>query len=158
MDVFSSRDVDDLLAQAMTDPRRRKARALKPGNYTGVRPLLNAMLPGTYIQPHLHPLENADEYWSVLKGKIAAFSFNDLGDIKDYRVVSSEDGFPFVYIPQGEYHTLVVVDNSAVISEITQGPYNPDTYKKFASWAPSERPEDGEKARAYLQSLEGKLK
>ncbi|MBI3623778.1 cupin fold metalloprotein, WbuC family [Candidatus Pacearchaeota archaeon] len=158
MNVFSSRDVDDLLAQAMADPRRRKARALKPGDYIGVRPLLNAMLPGTYIQPHLHPLENADEYWFTLQGKIASFSFTEEGDVKDYRIVSSKDSLPLTYLPQSEYHTLVVVDEPAVILEITQGPYDPNTYKEFASWAPSEKPEDEEKARVYLQGLEKMLK
>lgn len=158
MKIFDSRDVDDLLTQAMTDPRRRKARALKPGDYTGVRPLLNAMLPGTYVQPHMHPLENADEYWFVLKGDIASFSFTDEGNVKNHAIVSSKNGFPLAYLPQGEYHTLVVVDQPAVILELTQGPYNPETYKIFAPWAPSEKPEDEEKARPYLQGLEKMLK
>ena len=81
MEVFNSRVIDELLNQAIADPRKRKARALKPGDYTGVRPLLNAMLPGTYIQPHRHNLENADEYWFTLKGNIAAFSFREDGKI-----------------------------------------------------------------------------
>src|SRR3989344_3373480 len=132
MEVFNSRVIDELLNQAIADPRKRKARALKPGDYTGVRPLLNAMLPGTYIQPHRHNLENADEYWFTLKGNIAAFSFREDGKIKDFKIASSSDSFPLVYIPKEEYHTLVVVDEPTVIMEITQGPYNPETYKEFA--------------------------
>lgn len=158
MKVYDSTAINDLMSKAEIHPRLRQASALKEASYNGVRPLLNAMLPGTYIQPHRHNPENADEYWFVLRGDIASFSFSEEGDVKDHKIVSSQNGFPLAFLPRGEYHTLVVVDKPAVILELTQGPYDALTYKEFAPWAPSESPEDQEKAREYLRGLEAQLK
>ena len=39
--------------------------------------------------------------------------------------------------------------------ELSEGPYFPDSYKKFAPWAPSEN--DRERAVEYLQQLKREL-
>ncbi|MEK6917453.1 MAG: WbuC family cupin fold metalloprotein [Nanoarchaeota archaeon] len=156
MESVNQKIIDDLLEEARKDPRLRKAKALKPADYTGVRPLLNAMLPGTYVRPHRHG-ERLDEYWLVLRGKLAPIYFTDEGDIKNYEIVSesSRDVSSLVYIPEKNFHSLVVIDNPAVILEITQGPYDPKIYKEFAPWAPLES--DIEGSKKYLDNLLSRL-
>ena len=156
MNTLDKTVIDSLLEQAKTDPRQRKSKALKAAEYPGARLLLNAMLPGTYIQPHRHNLKGTDEHWLAVVGKIAAISFEDDGSLRHYEVVSSKENTPLVSLPEKEYHTLIVIDNPAVILEITKGPYNADTYKEFASWAPLE--EDRERAGRYLDNLTSLIK
>ena len=141
-----------MLEEAKNELRMRKTRVLKPESYSGVRPLLNAMFPGTYIRPHRHG-ERSDEYWLVLRGKIAPVYFTNRGNIKNYQIVSesSEEVSPLIHLPEKEFHSLVVIDHPAVILEITQGPYNPKTYKEFAPWAPLES--DVEGSKRYLDNL-----
>lgn len=158
MQIYESTALDVLEEKARSSPRQRAAQALKPYDYTGVRPLLNAMLKGTYIQPHRHTFQGGDESWYVLRGAIAPFTFDEEGNITDKGVVSSGREIPFVHIPEGEFHTLVVVSDVATILEFTKGPYVESTYKEFAQWAPSEAKDEEENAKAYLRNLEGKLK
>jgi hypothetical protein len=55
-----------------------------------------------------------------------------------------------VDIRPGVYHTMIALTPSAVL-EIIQGPYQADTHKQFAAWAPREGTPE---TRDYLARLE----
>jgi cupin fold WbuC family metalloprotein len=114
-----------------------------------VQRMVNAMTPGSYVTPHKHENPDKVEVICPLIGKLAAFRFDEQGVVLDAFVLDAEGDVRAVDIPPRTYHTFFALTPAAVL-EIIQGPYDPATHKKFASWAPFEGT-DG--AQAYMESL-----
>ena len=55
-------------------PRGRAVNVLHPPEKEGIRILVNAIQPGSYIQPHFHETE---EIWVILTGELEALLFNE---------------------------------------------------------------------------------
>ena len=140
-----------LFLKAEESPRKRHAWSPKEASYSGCRYMLNALIPNTYIQPHRHMTEGANELWFVLQGMITPIIFSENGELKNAYTISTQDKIPFIEIPEKTFHTLLVRGSPSVILEVSRGPYIPETYKEFASWAPSEGSENSQK---YLADLE----
>lgn len=117
--------------------------------------MINALLPRTYIPPHRHNEEGANELWFVLKGIVTPVLFLDDGEVIDAYNLSSEEECPLIEIPEETYHTLLVMDEPSVILEISKGPYNPETFKENAPWAPRE---DSATVKNYLTRLERQVR
>jgi cupin fold WbuC family metalloprotein len=80
---------------------------------------------------------------------VSVIQFNDLGEIVEVHTLGEYSPTRLVEIPPRTYHTIIAQEPSAVL-EIIEGPYNADTHKKFASWAPRE---EQPRARDYLLYL-----
>ena len=48
------------------------------------------------------------------------------------------------------WHTVVSLEPGSIVYEVKQGPYDPETDKEFASWAPAE---GEERVKEYLEKL-----
>lgn len=112
--------------------------------------MLNAMEPGTYIQPHKHEDPDRFEVFLVLRGRFVVVTFDEAGNITDHYVLDAREGKYGVEIPARVYHSLMSLESGSVAYEIKEGPYTPATAKNFAPWAPAEGEAD---AGQYMQKL-----
>lgn len=144
---------DDFLDKA-SEEARKSARLRINYNFhqlkDPVNRMLNALEPGTYIQPHKHENPDKFEVFLALRGKFAVIIFDDDGNITDTSVLEPEKGNYGVEIPPKTYHTLIALESGSVAYEIKEGPYVPAIAKNFAPWAPAENEKD---AQLYLQNL-----
>lgn len=141
--------IDRTSQKARTSPRLRM-------NYNfhnlkdPINRLLNAMEPGTYIQPHKHEDPDRFEVFLCLRGRFLIMIFDDEGNLTDHNILDPEKGQYGVEIPAKVYHSLASLEPGSVAYEIKEGPYFPATAKNFAPWAPAEG--DAE-TQAYLNKL-----
>jgi cupin fold WbuC family metalloprotein len=102
-----------------------------------VQRMINVMTPGSYVTPHKHENPDKVELLCPLIGRLAAFHFDEQGEVLQAFVLDAEGPLRAVDIPARTYHTFFALTPAAVL-EIIQGPYDPKTHKKFAPWAPLE--------------------
>ncbi len=100
--------------------------------------MLNAMEPGTYVQPHRHFSPPKAESIVVLTGAICFVMFDELGNVKlIHDIVAGTSTFG-VDIEAGVYHTFFPLVSGTVVFEAKPGPYAAADDKDFADWAPKE--------------------
>ncbi|MEX0647894.1 MAG: WbuC family cupin fold metalloprotein [Balneolaceae bacterium] len=117
-----------------------------------VHRMINFLQPDTYIRPHKHPLPHATESLVVLKGAVRFFTFDDSGQILSRRLLDSVP-FPGVMDIEPEvWHSFLVMEPDTVLFECKKGPYDAQTDKIFAEWAPGEGEPGVEK---WLAGLDG---
>jgi len=137
--------------QAKQSPRMRKNYNFHHSDEDICHRLLNAMEPGSYIQPHRHLDRNKDETLIAIRGKMGLVVFDDSGNIEAKAILEPAGRATVVNIPYGKFHTWISLKKQSVFFESKAGPFLPLTKEERASWAPAE--EDKESA-AYLASLE----
>jgi len=145
MRAITQVEIEQLIWQAKKSSRKRAIFRLHE-HEEPVQRMINAVLPGSYVQPHKHENPDKVELFSILKGTVAVLKFNDIGEIEAVLRLDEDGPIKIVEIPPRTYHSIVALQPSAVL-EIIQGPYIKETHKQPADWAP---PEDSPKARDYL--------
>jgi len=140
----------------LTEQAKRSERKRKNHNYhtafeDPVNRMLNALEPGSYVQPHKHENPAKREVFIILKGKLAVVFFNDQGKIIDYIILNNKQGNYGVEIPPEIWHTLISLESGTVVYEVKDGPYRQEDDKYFASWAPKE---GNAECAAYLLELQ----
>ena len=147
--------IDEALQFAEESPRKRYILRYHDED-AGMHVMLNAFLRGTYAQPHKHgDLVETQympklEFFIPLYGKIGLVTFNEQGAIQDTQRIESAHPTPAL-IPPYTFHIALPLTDRAVTMEFLTGPYQRETHKKFAPWAPAEGTEE---ARTYLRNLE----
>ena len=140
-------------AQAYSSIRKRSPKILhKKGDY--LNKVFNFILSDSYMHPHLHPGEEKIEKMYLVDGAFALFLFSDKGEIEK-TIVLEKGNNEFVEVPAFTWHTYVMLSQKAIIYETMEGKYDPDTWKKIASWAPIE---NSPEATKYLEMLKSKVK
>lgn len=146
--------IETISQKAKHSPRLRMNHNYHPQLDDLLQRMLNAMEPGTYIQPHKHEDPDKTEVFFCLRGRILVVEFNDQGEIIDHFDLDTKNGNYACEIPPRTWHTVISLEPGSVAYEIKNGPYNPIDDKNFASWAPKE----GNPASVdYLNSILGKL-
>lgn len=115
-----------------------------------IQRMLNAIEPGSYIQPHKHENPEKRELFLVLKGKGAVIIFDNTGKVSDIHLLETGGETVGLEIPPGVWHTVISLKEDTIFFEIKDGPYVALSDKDFAPWAPS--PGD-ETEQSYLQNL-----
>ena len=123
--------------EAAASPRQRIILPLHRSQEALVQRMLNFLQPGTYIQPHLHPLPQASETIHVIRGAIGFLIFDSAGALLSQHHLRA-DGLGCIDIEPNVWHGFVTLEPDTVIIEIKRGPYDGPHDKVFASWAPSE--------------------
>ncbi|MBX9901618.1 MAG: WbuC family cupin fold metalloprotein [Burkholderiaceae bacterium] len=136
--LITSTSLDALSEQAKASPRLRKNFNFHSSNEAACHRLLNALEPGTYIQPHRHLGIEKDETMIVVRGRFGVLIFDDEGGVLQQFVLGAEEGNYGVTIPLGRFHSMVALESGSVFFESKAGPYAPITAEEKASWAPSE--------------------
>lgn len=109
-----------------------------------VQRMLNFLQPGTYIRPHKHPRSGAAESLVVLQGKIGFYIFDENGRIVWTDIIEKCAFSSVMDIEPDTWHTFLVLEKDTVLFECKRGPYEPETDKVFATWAPEEGSDDVE--------------
>lgn len=135
---------------AIKSPRLRMNFNFHPNLEDPINRMLNAMEPGTYIQPHKHESPEKFEVFLVLRGRFVAICFDEVGNIADFTLLDANVGKFGVEIPGGTLHTLISLESGSVAYEVKSGPYQPITAKNFAPFAPAEGDPD---VAEYLKKL-----
>lgn len=115
-----------------------------------VQRMLNAIEPGSYIQPHRHLDPPKVEVFLCLRGKGALITFDDEGVVEEVVRLEAGGNTPGVEVPPGVWHSIVSLEEGTVFFEVKDGPYVALTDKDFAPWAPKPG-EEG--CGSYLEKL-----
>lgn len=142
--------LESLSQQAKASDRLRKNKNYHPQLEDPLQRLLNAMEPGTYVQPHKHEDPDKREMFVILKGRILVVEFDAMGNITDHTVLDAAAGMHAVEIPARAWHTVLSLAEGSVVIEFKDGPYNSVDDKNFAAWAPAE---GDSTCREYNQKL-----
>jgi cupin fold WbuC family metalloprotein len=145
MRAITQVEIEQLIWQAKKPDRKRAILRLHEDEELMQR-MVNAVVPGTYVQPHKHEDPDKVELFSILKGKVAVLKFNNIGEVEAVLDLDEHGPIKIVEIPPRTYHSIVALQPSALL-ELIDGPYVEATHKQMASWAPTE---NSPKANDYL--------
>ena len=146
--------VEEVSAIAQSSPRKRTNHNFHPELSDTLQRLLNAMEPGTYVQPHKHEDPDKDEAFIILQGKALVVEFDEKGNITNHIVLSPTNGNYGVEIRAKSYHSVIILEKGTVLYEVKHGPYQKLDDKCFARWAPKEGEAGTEE---YINSILKKL-
>lgn len=138
------------IEQARMLPRKRKNFNFHETLNANVQRMLNALEPGTYVQPHKHENPDKVEAFLILTGQLLVVEFDNSGEIVDYNVLSAKSGNYGVEIPPRTWHSIIALESGTVVYEVKDGPYSAIDDKNFAPWAPKEGDADCDK---YLRQI-----
>lgn len=130
---------DALLQQASQISRKRCAHNLHQSLTENAQRVVIAMLPGSYVQPHLHQAPQPYELCIVLQGSVDMLLFAANGELTERLTLAAGSSQSAVELAAGQYHSLIAAEPGAVFIEIKQGPFEPAAPRYFADWAPAEQ-------------------
>lgn len=142
--------LESLSKEAAEQPRLRKNLNFHANNEAQCHRLLNALEPGTYVQPHCHLDPNKEETLIVLSGRFGVLIFDAQGKVIEHCVLAPNSEHFGITIPVGVFHSMVALESGSVFFEAKAGPYVPIALAEKAPWAPSEGESE---CAAYLQSM-----
>lgn len=114
--------LDKVAAEAAASPRLRMNYNLHESLDAKAQRLINVLVPGTALPIHRH--KHTAETYVILRGKMFVVFYNDLGAQVDRFLLDPTQGNYGVQIPKGRWHTVEVVEPSAIF-EVKDGPYTP---------------------------------
>ena len=142
MKVIDNRLITKVSEEALISERKRQNYNFHETLDAVVQRMLNALEPGTYVQPHKHESPDKVEAFILLQGRALVVEFNDLGEILFYVELSASKGNLGVEIAPRSWHMIISLEPGTVVYEAKEGPYKPVNDKDFATWAPSENDEE----------------
>ena len=139
MDMTINQELlDNLFEEAKENPRLRMNLDLRTTAEDGSQRMLNAMLPGTEVAIHRHPISNEDVI--LIKGRLDEILYEEVVQV-DGKVtlkeverihLCTEEGVYGCQVPKGMWHTVEVLEPS-VIYEGKEGKYGEDGSETFCS-------------------------
>ncbi|MEN9659825.1 MAG: hypothetical protein RL571_3290 [Pseudomonadota bacterium] len=136
--LINTETLAELTQGAKASPRLRKNFNFHSSNESSCHRLLNALEPGTYVQPHCHLDSEKDETMIALSGRFGILIFDAQGEITQQVVLSAKEGNMGINIPAGAFHSMVALESGSVFFESKAGPYVALAAAEKASWAPAE--------------------
>jgi len=150
LNIVSEKSLSELSQKAALLPRKRLNLNFHEDLADPINRMLNAIEPGTYLQPHKHENPDKREVFIVLRGSLIVVIFDNSGDPVDFVLLDPQKGNHAIEVPPGVWHSVISLKSGTVVYEIKDGPYQQISDKNFASWAPKEGHPDCDK---YLQEL-----
>ena len=120
--------LDNLFEQAKVNPRLRQNLDLRTSSADTSQRMLNALLPGTVVPIHRHPMST--ENVLLLCGKLVEVLYDADGNETERIFLDSSVGNYGCVVPQGAWHTVEVLEPS-VIYEAKDGKYGEDGSETF---------------------------
>ncbi|MCQ2223945.1 MAG: WbuC family cupin fold metalloprotein [Bacteroidaceae bacterium] len=115
--------IQEIFNQAVANPRLRQNLDMRNSDADGSQRMLNALLPGTVVPIHRHPLSN--ESVLLLCGKLVEIIYDAEGtELERVHLDPTVGNFGFV-VPAGAWHSVEVLEPS-VIFEAKDGAYGRD--------------------------------
>lgn len=154
IDVINTKTLAELSQAARQSPRLRKNMNFHASNEAACHRLLNALEPGTYIQPHRHLDPEKEESMILLQGRFGMLIFDEHGTIVQQLILGADTGNLGITIPVGVFHSMLALESGSVFFESKAGPYAALTEAEKASWAPAE----GESGwQQYLEMMQARF-
>lgn len=150
---ISKRLVEDAIAVSRQSPRGRVILPFHKQGADALQRMLNALQPGSYIQPHRHSTPPKAESVVVLRGAICYITFSEMGDPNLVLIAGSASTSFGIDADAGVYHTFFALEPDTVLFEVKAGPYDSATDKEFAPWAPGEGAAGSKEFLRGLESL-----
>jgi cupin fold WbuC family metalloprotein len=137
---------------AKQNSRGREILALQRGNSDTLQRMINAIEPGSYVQPHRHHAPPKSENVVLLAGSIGFVPFHEDGtpDYEACVLLDRTRGAIALDCRESIWHTFFALEPNTVVFESKSGPFDPSADKEFAPWAP---PEGSTEASMYLNWL-----
>ncbi len=129
---------DSVIKEAVESPRGRKNYNFHQSYNEVLNRMLNALEPGTYVQPHKHEDPDKHEVFLILSGKVAVIEYDEGGNILEYFTLEAGSDNYGVEIAPRVWHSIIPLAKGTVVYEVKEGPYSPLNDKSFATWAPKE--------------------
>jgi cupin fold WbuC family metalloprotein len=146
--------IQQALVASRESPRKRIILPFHKSSDALLHRMLNAMQPGTYVQPHRHVDPPKEELFLVLRGAIDLIVFDAEGEISHVITLKAASDSFGADLAAGRYHTFLVREADTVIYEVKLGPYTATTAKDFAPWAP---PENTAGVGGYVAQIEQRI-
>lgn len=121
--ILDQQLLDRITEKARSSERLRMNHNLHQSLDAKAQRLFNALEPGTVLPIHRH--RHTDETYIVVRGHITVLFYNDEHEITERYDLNPQAGRFGVHIPQGQWHTLEVLESGTVIFEVKDGPYAP---------------------------------
>ena len=153
---FTSEYLKALTATATASPRLRQHLNIHSSYEDHCQRFLNAIGLNSYIQPHRHSLDPKAETLFAIRGLFALLTFDDFGQVQEIVCIGTEKYTERprisagVDIATGTWHTIIALAPESILLELKAGPFDPESAKEPAPWAPEEQSSD---ANDYFQSL-----
>jgi cupin fold WbuC family metalloprotein len=148
--VFGKECLDKLTDAAKASVRHRKNLDFHGEASHPAQRLLNAVEPGSYVRPHRHPEPLKDETLIAVRGSFGLVFFDEGGTVAKTAIIRANGDAIGANIHGGVFHSLVSLESGSVFFEAKAGPYNPQSDKEWAPWAP---PEGHDDAADYFERL-----
>ena len=133
---------------ALISERKRHPKILhNKGDYHNK--VFNFILEDSYMHPHLHPGKEKIEKMHLIQGSFSLILFDSKGEVIE-SIVLEKGKKEFIEVPAFTWHTYVMLSDKVIIYETMEGIYDPNTWKRLASWAPEE---SSQQSLLYLESL-----
>ena len=136
--IIDNQLLDTLSAQAKASPRLRQNYDLRNTPEDNSQRMLNALEPGTVMPIHRH--RKSSESICMVRGKMVMRLYDDKGNVTDEFVMAptslhslpsilegecNEPTIPMVQVEAGQWHSLEVLEEGAVLFEAKNGKYEP---------------------------------
>ena len=146
--------LDNLFEQAKENPRLRQNLDLRTSSADNSQRMLNALLPGTVVPIHRHPMST--ENVLILCGKLVEILYDADGNETERIFLDSSVGCYGCVVPQGVWHSVEVLEPS-VIYEAKDGKYGEDGSETFDTFKAKEAENKEQVSTTFSNSL-GDLK
>lgn len=122
--IINNELIDEILEKANESPRLRMNMDLRNSSEDKSQRMLNVLLPGTVVPIHRH--RETAETTMIVRGKLFMVFYDEMGGQTERFLLDSTIGNFGVQIPKGQWHTVEVIEPSAIL-EVKDGPYLPLT-------------------------------
>ena len=146
--------LEKLFEQAIVNPRLRQNLDLRTSSADTSQRMLIALLPGTVVPIHRHPMST--ENVLLLCGKLVEVLYDADGNETERILLDPSVGCYGCVVPQGVWHSVEVLEPS-VIYEAKDGKYGEDGSETFDAFKAKEA-ENKEQASATFSNSLGDLK
>lgn len=154
--VIDDKLMNDVTAAARNSARQRSLYSFHTHNDDKVHRLLNVIQPESYSRPHKHEEPDKVEIFIPLRGKIAVVIFAEDGRPAEHIVIKAGETSPWgVEVPAKTWHMTLALEPDTAIYQVVEGPWEPETHKKFPTWAPPEN--DKSAAQEFIAKLRQEL-
>lgn len=130
--------IDRAIAASRKSDRKRIILPLHKNDSSNLHRMLNAVQPGSYIQPHQHAHPPKAESIIVIRGAILIFIFDNQGNIEQVEKIAANSNNLGIDSEPCIFHTFLALEPDTVLFEVKPGPYVESDDKEFAPWAPKE--------------------
>ena len=120
--ILNDELLDKVTAEAQASPRLRMNFNLHESLDAKAQRLINVLLPGTVLPIHRH--RHTAETYVLLRGKMYVVLYDGTGAQVERYLLDPAIGNYGVQIPKGQWHTVEVIEPSAIF-EVKDGPYMP---------------------------------